>query len=163
MKCHYCDNEFTEVVMGATERYFCKEHYDEFNRKRSSMRRIYVAGPYSAGDVLSVFENMKRGMALATQVRQLGFAPFCPWMDFMYLFLNNGEPFSLENCYEYSLAWLKVSDAILFTPDWKESPGAIAEHEYAIKKHIPIFYSLGDLGRWGDYETSKEHFAQNTI
>jgi hypothetical protein len=109
------------------------------------MKRIYIAGPYSAGDVLTVFENMRKGMVLATKVRQLGFAPFCPWMDFMYYFVNNSESFSLENCYEYSLAWLEVSDAILFTPNWKESHGAIQEHEYAIRKKIPVFHSLAAL------------------
>jgi hypothetical protein len=109
------------------------------------MKRIYVAGSYSAGDVLTVFENMRKGMLLATQVRQLGMAPFCPWMDFMYYFINNGMPFSLENCYEYSLAWLKVSDAIILTPDWRESPGAVKEHEYAISKEIEVFYTLADL------------------
>jgi hypothetical protein len=114
------------------------------------MKRIYCAGPYSAGDVLTVFENMRKGMVLATKVRQLGFAPFCPWMDFMYYFINNSEPFSLKNCYEYSLAWLRVSDAILFTPHWRESHGAIMEHEYALRKEIQILYSLAGLTNWGE-------------
>jgi hypothetical protein len=109
------------------------------------MKRIYCAGPYSGGDVLTIFENMRRGMLLATQVRRLGFAPFCPWMDYQYFFMNNGASFSLENCYEYSLAWLKVSDGIILTPDWRASPGAVKEHEYAITKEIEIFYSLADL------------------
>jgi hypothetical protein len=109
------------------------------------MKRIYIAGPYSADNVLSVFDNMQRGMRLATQVRQLGFAPFCPWMDFMYYLLDDGNSFDLENCYEYSLAWLEVSDAIIFTQDWRESHGAIQEHEYAIRKNIPVFYTLSEL------------------
>lgn len=109
------------------------------------MKRVYCAGPYSAGDVLTVFENMRKGMVLATKVRQLGYAPFCPWMDYMFFFVNTGKPFTLESCYEYSLAWLEVSDAIIFTENWKESPGAIQEHEYAIRKNIPVFYSLYDL------------------
>ena len=109
------------------------------------MLRVYIAGPYSATDVLTVFENMRRGMVLATQARQFGFAPFCPWMDFMYYFVNIGKPFDLENCYEYSLAWLKVSDCVLFTDNWKQSPGAIKEYNYAIEEKIPVFYSLSDL------------------
>ena len=63
------------------------------------MKRIYCAGPYSAGDVLTVFENMRRGMILATKVRQLGYAPFCPWMDYMFFFVNTGKPFTLKSCY----------------------------------------------------------------
>ena len=109
------------------------------------MKRIYIAGPYSSDNVLGVFENMRKGMALATQVRRLGYAPFCPWMDFMYFFINDGEPFSLENCYEYSLAWLEVSDGILFTHDWRKSHGARREHEFAEEIEIPIYYSVEDL------------------
>ena len=109
------------------------------------MKRIYIAGPYSSDNVLSVFENMRKGMVLATQVRRMGYAPYCPWMDFMYYFMNNGKPFSIENCYEYSLTWLEVSDAILFLDNWKESHGAIQEHEYALRHDIPIYYSIIDL------------------
>jgi hypothetical protein len=109
------------------------------------MKRIYIAGPYSADTVLDVFENMRKGMVLATQVRQLGYAPFCPWMDYMYFFLNNREPFTLQNCYDYSMAWLEVSDAILFTWDWRKSQGAREEHWVAIKHEIPIFYTITEL------------------
>ena len=109
------------------------------------MKRIYIAGPYSADNVLSVFENMRKGIALATRVRREGYAPFCPWMDFMYYLTNMGESFDIENCYEYSLAWLKVSDGVLFTSDWKTSTGAVMEHEYAIRQAIPIFYNISEL------------------
>ena len=109
------------------------------------MKRIYIAGPYSAPDVLSVFNNMRKGMVLATQVRQLGYAPFCPWMDFIYFFVNHGEPFDLQNCYEYSLAWLEVSDGIIFTPDWRTSKGARDEYAFAIERFIPIFHSISEL------------------
>ena len=109
------------------------------------MKKVYIAGPYSAGDVLSVFENMRKGMELATKVRRLGFAPFCPWMDFMYYFLNQEKAFDLENCYEYSLAWLGVSDAILFTPNWRSSTGACIEHEYCVLHKIPIYYTIEQL------------------
>jgi hypothetical protein len=113
------------------------------------LKRVYIAGAYSADNVLSVFENMRKGMMLANQVRQLGYAPWCPWMDFMYFFINNDEPYSIQNCYEYSLAWLEVSDAILFTPDWRTSHGAKKEHEYAVKHEIPIYYTLSQLV-WDD-------------
>jgi len=109
------------------------------------MKKIYVAGPYSGDNVLTIFANMRKGMVLASQVRQLGYAPFCPWMDFMYFFVNHGKPFDLQNCYEYSLAWLEVSDGIIFTPDWRTSKGAREEHTYAIEHFIPIFYSIAEL------------------
>jgi hypothetical protein len=112
------------------------------------LKRVYIAGPYSADNVLDVFENMRRGMVLATQVRQLGFAPFCPWMDFMYFFLNNKIPFTIDNCYEYSMKWLEVSDAVLLVPGWRDSKGSMAEVDNAWELGIPVFEHLLALMDW---------------
>ena len=40
------------------------------------MKRIYIAGAYSANNVLTVLDNMREGMRLATKVLLLGYAPF---------------------------------------------------------------------------------------
>lgn len=120
------------------------------------MKRVYVAGPYSADNVLDVFANMRRGMKLSVEVRQMGFAPFSPWMDFYYFLLNEADAFDLQNCYRYSLAWLEVSDAIIFTPDWEKSYGARKEHEFAVKNNIKIFYTLTGLASWEDKEICLE-------
>ena len=59
------------------------------------MKRIFIAGPYAGDNELKVFENMRKGMTLATQVRRLGYAPFAPWMDFMYYFLDQENSFNI--------------------------------------------------------------------
>ena len=77
------------------------------------MKRVYVAGAYSADNVLGVLDNMRRGMRLSTEVFVNGFAPFCPWLDYHYtLMLQEGEEISLNDYYQYSLAFLLVSDAL---------------------------------------------------
>ena len=114
------------------------------------MKKIYIAGPYGAPDVMSVFENMRKGMSLATKVRQWGFAPFCPWMDYQYFFMNHAEPFTLENCYEYSMAWLEVSDAVLLVKRWSNSHGARKEVDRAWELHIPVFESFHALLQWDE-------------
>ena len=97
------------------------------------MIRVYVAGPYSSDNILDVFENMRRGINLSIKVFQFGMAPFCPWLDYQFSLMNNGERFTVEDYYKYSMAWLEVSDAVLLTDGWNKSKGATAEVDRAIE------------------------------
>lgn len=45
------------------------------------MIKVYVAGPYSADNVIDVLKNIVRGEHMAATLFQLGYAPFCPWLD----------------------------------------------------------------------------------
>ena len=64
------------------------------------MRRVYVAGAYSASNVISVLDNIREGMRLSTQVLLLGYAPFCPWLDHHFqLMLREGEKLSVDDYY----------------------------------------------------------------
>ena len=110
------------------------------------MKRIYVAGSYSADNVITVLENMRIGMRASVEVFLAGFAPFCPWLDYHFqLMLREGEVLTVNDYYEYSLAWLEVSDAILVLPNSENSKGVQAEIRRAEELKIPIFYSLQDL------------------
>ena len=110
------------------------------------MKRIYVAGPYSADNVISVLDNMRKGMSLSKDVFLAGFAPFCPWLDYHFtLMLKHGEKLTVEDYYNYSMAWLEASDAILVLPNWQSSKGTVMELERAKELSIPIFYTLDDL------------------
>lgn len=108
------------------------------------MKRIYVAGAYSADNVIKVLDNIREGMRLSTRIMLAGFAPFCPWLDFHFqLMLREGERFTVEDYYRYSLAWLDVSDALV-VGDWpgcKESRGTQDEIYRASRIGIPIFYT----------------------
>ena len=110
------------------------------------MKRIYIAGAYSASNVITVLDNMREGMRLATKVFLLGYAPFCPWLDFHFqLMLREGEILTVEDYYKYSIAWLEVSEGMLLVPGWQVSKGAKAEVEIAKKMDIPIFYDIEEL------------------
>ena len=110
------------------------------------MKRVYVAGAYSAGNVIDVLDNMRKGMRLSTEAMLAGFAPFCPWLDYHFqLMLREGETLSVKDYYEYSLAWLEVSDAVLLVPGWENSKGTIAEIERAELLGIPVFTDLNLL------------------
>jgi len=112
------------------------------------MKRVYIAGAYSDKNVIKVLENMREGIRLSTEVFLKGFAPFCPWMDYHYtLMLRPGESLSIQDYYEYSLAWLRVADAVLVNTktDWVNSRGTRIEIGEAKDLGIPIFYTIEDL------------------
>ena len=111
--------------------------------------RIYVAGSYSANNVMQVLENMRAGIRAATEVLLAGFAPFCPWLDYQYKFaLRETETLTIDDFYQYSLSWLKVSEAMLVIEGWEKSRGTLHEIEVAKKLGIPIFYSLLELKKY---------------
>jgi len=109
------------------------------------MKRVYVAGAYSGPDVLTVIDNMRRGLKLAAKVQRAGFAPYVPWEDILrHLVADAG--FTIEQCYDRSMAWLEVSDAVLVQPVRAEqSHGTQAEIARAHTLTIPVFDSLDDL------------------
>ena len=121
------------------------------------MKRIYVAGAYSGTDVITILNNMREGMRLATRVMLAGHAPFAPWLDYHFqLMLRDGERLSVEDYYQYSLAWLYVSDCMLVVPGWQESRGTrdeihLAEHDLK----IPVFEDFDECIAWADREVEK--------
>ena len=109
------------------------------------MKRIYVAGPYSANNVMDVLHNIRKGIRMSYIIFAEGYAPFSPWLDFHYVLMDNPERLTVKNFYEYSLAWLEVSDAVFVLPDFENSKGTLAEIERAKELNIPIVYSLDEL------------------
>jgi hypothetical protein len=110
------------------------------------MKKIYVAGKYSADNVIEAFDNMRNGMRLSTQVLLAGFAVFSPWVDYnLFLQLREDEKISLEVIQQHSIAFLEVSDAILLVPGWENSKGTLAEIKKAEELGIPIFTTLTSL------------------
>ena len=110
------------------------------------MKRVYVAGPYSANNIIDCLENMRKGMRAGVEVFLAGYAPWVPWHDFHHqLMFRNGESLSVDDYYEMSMAWLVVSDAVLVLPGWLRSKGTVAEVDKASRLSIPIFHSLSDL------------------
>lgn len=110
--------------------------------------RVYVAGAYSADNILDIFNNMRKGMRLGLEVLLAGYAPFVPWFDYHFqLMLRETETIPLSTYYEYSLAWLRVSNAVLVVPNSENSIGTQNEIKEAVHLGIPIFYSLDELNK----------------
>jgi hypothetical protein len=110
------------------------------------MKRIYIAGAYSADNVITVLDNIRRGMRKATEVLLAGYAPFCPWLDFHFqLMLHEGENLTVEDYYAYSMAWLEASDAVLVLPNSEHSKGTQKEILRAKELRLPIVESVVEL------------------
>ena len=109
------------------------------------MKRIYVAGAYSADNILDCLRNIGRGEDYAARVFLMGHAPFCPWHDKDYVLRNWDLWLSVDMFYRYSLAWLEVSDGMLVIPGWEGSRGTIDEIAFAHEMGIPVYWSLEDL------------------
>jgi len=115
------------------------------------MKRIYVAGAYSDDNVLGVLKNIGRGQHWAAMLFKKGFAPFTPWHDKEFVIHFYDSEFTVQEFYDYSIAWLEVSDAVFIVPNatglkrWQDSAGTLKEIEIAEKLNIPIYYSLPEL------------------
>lgn len=110
------------------------------------MKRIYIAGSYNAGNVIDVLDNMRRGMKAAKDVLLAGYSPWVPWFDYHFqLMLDEGEILTIEDYYQYSMAWLEVSDAVLVVKLSENSVGTQAEIERARELGIPVFFSFEDM------------------
>ena len=124
---------------------------------RTTRLRVYVAGAYSGPDVMTVLGNMRRGIRLATEVLQAGFAPFCPWCDHIYCLHAD---IKLSDLYAYSMSHVECADAVLVVPVGAEtSKGTQAELKFAEERGIPIFWSLRALQDWARQQPAWRELA----
>lgn len=113
------------------------------------MKRIYIAGAYSSDNVIGVLDNIRKGIRASVEIMLMGYAPFCPWLDYQFqLMLKDNEILTVQDYYNYSLAWLKVSDALLVLPGYEKSNGTLKEIEFAIQNNIPIFFNRKSLQKY---------------
>jgi len=123
-----------------------KSKFRSKENKMEGTKRVYVAGAYSADNVITVLDNMRIGMRVATEILLKGYSPFAPWFDFHFqLMLRENESLTVEDYYKYSIDWLEVSDVLYVLPNSEHSKGTQAEIEFAKKNNIPIIYDINEL------------------
>ncbi len=111
--------------------------------KKLDYDRVYVAGSFSADNVLGVLDNMRRGMRAGTELFLKGYSPFTPWFDFHFqLMLREGENLTIADYYRQSLAWLEVSEVVCVLPNSEDSKGTQGEIARARELAIPICHGL---------------------
>lgn len=111
--------------------------------------KVYIAGPYTptqGGGAIEMLANMRHGIRAAVDLIHLGFAPFCPWLDFMYwLACPEEKALTYDEIIKLSLVFVEGNHAVLMLPGWETSRGAMKERHHAIQCKIPVFYSVNEL------------------
>ena len=106
-------------------------------------KRIYISGPLtSSGNEL---ENVDRAVAIARELIETGFAPFCPHLS---LRVDPIGEYAHDVWMQVDLPWVAVSDAMIRMPG--ESRGSDIEVAHATIIGVPVFRSVAEL---------VEHFA----
>lgn len=100
---------------------------------------IYVAGPYTRGDVA---QNVHNAIMVGDNLRAMGHVPFIPHLTHFWHMLI---PHEIEYWYAYDMEWLEMCEAVFRLPG--ESKGADEEVQTARNIGIPIYTSLADLPR----------------
>ena len=106
--------------------------------KNRNVKRIYIAGSYSADNIIQCLNNIHDGIKKSVEVLKAGDAPFCPWLDYQFQFFD--KTLTIEDYYRYSVAWLEVSDELWVLPNSENSKGTQAEITKAKELGIPIKY-----------------------
>ena len=101
------------------------------------MKRIYVAGPYTKGDVAM---NVRAACEAGTRLIQAGHAPFIPHL-FHFLHFYQPQAYAMWTAQDFE--WLQACDALLRLPG--ESPGADAEVRLALDANIPVYTEMDVL------------------
>ena len=101
------------------------------------MKRIFISGPYTLGDVA---QNVKNAMDLADKLITLGYAPYCPHLTH-FLHINSKQEYT--TWLKLDLCYLEICDALIRLEG--KSSGADKEVEYACKLGIPIYYSIESM------------------
>lgn len=99
--------------------------------------RIYVAGPYTKGDVE---ENVRHAIFIGNWIAAFGHTVFIPHLTH---FWDKEHPHDWEFWMKQDLEWLKLCDAVYRIPG--ESKGADIEVERARELGIPVYHHVGEI------------------
>lgn len=100
-------------------------------------KRIFVAGPYTSGDVA---QNVRNAVLAANLLTQVGYIPYVPHLTHFWHLLC---PHPIGFWYHLHLDWLEACDCLLRLPG--ESIGADREVERALELGIPVYLKIHDL------------------
>lgn len=106
------------------------------------MKRVYVAGPYSGPDVITILGNIRRGIDLSLKIMKLGHAVYCPWLDWQF---GTMAELTKEHYQANSMAWVEVSDVVVLVEGWEKSGGTLREIQRARELGIPVFETFEDF------------------
>ena len=99
--------------------------------------KVYVAGPYSNGDVA---QNVANAIKAGDELLEAGHIPFVPHLTHFWEMQHSHE---WGEWLDYDIEWLKECDILLRLPG--KSTGAEIEMQVALAHGIPICYSVREV------------------
>jgi hypothetical protein len=114
------------------------------------MKFVYVASPYTKGDVAV---NVRLNIGVADELAQAGFFPFAPLLTHFWHLLH---PHPYEFWCAHDNAWIERCDCLVRLPG--DSTGADREVELARAKGVPVYhvsirFQLDDFQKWVEWQT----------
>ena len=103
-------------------------------------KRIYIAGPYSADNLIDYEAHKRIGRAMGAYLTAHGYAPYCPFLDSVYLEGVYGDAITVKDLQEVSMAYVETCEAMLILPGWENSKGTKAEIKRAKELNLPVYY-----------------------
>ena len=116
--------------------------------------RVYVAGPYTKGNVAA---NVRRAILAGEALQRAGYSAFCPHLNHLIDFIC--PDISWNEWLERDKEWLAVCDAMLRLDG--ESRGADAEREFANERGIPVYDEMAELFRQEPPTREDERWQRN--
>jgi hypothetical protein len=114
------------------------------------MKRVYVAGKYSADNIIDCLRNIGIGKKTCAELFHDGLFPFCPWHDASYVEDACHVEIDKSMFYKASIAWLEVSDAVFVISGAGDGGGVDAEIDRARELNIPVFDDYLKLMEWAE-------------
>ena len=99
--------------------------------------RVYVAGPYTKGDVA---QNVRNAIDVGDELFSMGHIPFVPHLTHFWHMIH---PRPWEDWLKIDKEWIPLCDAVLRLEG--ESAGADMEVELADELGIPVYYSIEEM------------------
>ena len=104
------------------------------------MIKVYIASPYTIGDVAQNVKNVRLQVDTVNELMNNGFAPFSPlYSHFQHMI----HPRVYTDWLNIDFEWVKSCDCLLRLDG--ESSGADKEVKVAQNANIPVFYSIKEL------------------
>ena len=100
----------------------------------------------SSKNPVTFLDNLRKGMRLSTRVLLAGHSVFSPFIDFQLFFMTQeDEEITAAQIKASSMAWLRVSEAVVLVYGWQDSQGTKDEIAEAERLGIPVYDSLAAL------------------
>lgn len=132
---YYCTKNMPESIKNK-----CIKYADlvNFINMRKGIR-VYIASPYTFGDVAI---NVRNQMQVVDELINEGYLPFCPlYFHFQHIF----HPRPYTDWLRIDISWMLACHCVLRLDG--ESKGADEEVRIAKENNIPVVYSIEELNK----------------